>query len=62
MELTFSELDAEHAELLPERETLFLDYNVANVWASNTSAALNLGSYFAVAKSAAWQSIYINQH
>jgi hypothetical protein len=62
MELTFNELDAEHAELLPARETLFLDWNWANVVASNTSVALNAGSYFAIAKSAALQKIVVVQH
>jgi hypothetical protein len=60
-ELSFSELDVMEAELLPAREALGA-VNYANVWASNTSVALNAGSYFAIAKSAAFQSVSVNQH
>lgn len=61
-ELTFSELDLQHAELLPARETLFLDSNWAGIVASNTSVALNAASLLASATSTAYQSVYVSQH
>jgi hypothetical protein len=61
-ELTFSELDEQHAELLPERETLFFNNNWAAIYASNTSVALNAASVYADAYSKAYQSIYVSQH
>lgn len=61
-ELTVSELEGQHVELLPSRETLFLDTNWAGIYASNTSVALNAASLFAVAKSAAVQTIVVSQH
>jgi hypothetical protein len=42
-ELTIQELEGQQGELLPSRETLFLDTNSANVFATNTSLALNAG-------------------
>jgi hypothetical protein len=57
----------ETIEMLPSRETLswgsfhFGD-NLASVVASNTSLALNAGSVFAIANSAAVQTITVNQH
>ena len=44
-ELTFAELEAESAELLPSRETLTFHSNWANVYANNSSMALNAASY-----------------
>lgn len=63
-ELTISQLDSEHVELLPARETLgyWGNHNWAQVYASNSSTALNAASHFAMAKSAAYQSIYVHQH
>jgi len=58
-DLTIEELDSQHVELLPTRETL--SANFANVWASNSSMALNAASVAAIAKSAAVQTIYVNQ-
>jgi hypothetical protein len=61
-ELTIAELDTEQTELLPTRETLtFGNTNWANIVASNSSMALNAGSLYAVANSAAYQSIAVNQ-
>lgn len=64
-ELTIAELETEHTELLPARETLnFCCYgntNWANIYASNSSMALNAGSLGSVANSAAWQAISVNQ-
>ncbi|HLN79248.1 MAG TPA: hypothetical protein VK204_19550 [Nocardioidaceae bacterium] len=53
-ELTFEELDSQHAELLPARETLSV-----NVWSSNSSLAFNAGSYESLANSAALSEITI---
>lgn len=59
--LTRVELDLEEVQVLPEREALG-SYNWANIYASNTAVALNAASHFSVAKAAALQSIYVNQH
>jgi hypothetical protein len=61
-ELTLSELDLQHAELLPERETLFLNFNWANVYASNSSLALNAATLLSQANSAAFQAVVVSQH
>jgi len=58
-ELTFEEIDSQQVELLPARETL--SGNFANIWASNTSMAINAASLGSVATSAAMQSITVNQ-
>jgi hypothetical protein len=61
-ELSFAELDTERTELLPTRETLtYGNFNWANIVATNSSMALNAASYFAVANSAAQQTILVNQ-
>jgi hypothetical protein len=61
-ELTFAELDSERTELLPTRETLsWGNYNFANILATNSSMALNAGSVYAVANSAAGQTITVFQ-
>lgn len=59
-ELTFSELEAESVELLPSRETLSLN-NWANVYASNSSMALNAASYWSNAASSANQAVTVVQ-
>jgi hypothetical protein len=60
--LTVTELDAQLVELLPTRETLsFGNTNWANVVASNSSLALNAASVYAIANSAAYQAIQVNQ-
>ena len=63
-ELTFADLDTERVELLPARETLFVfgNSNWAAVYASNSSLALNAGSHFSSANSAALQSVIVSQH
>ncbi|WP_141001555.1 hypothetical protein [Pseudarthrobacter phenanthrenivorans] len=61
-ELTMQELEAQGVELLPSRETLFLDANWAGVYAANTSAALNAASLFSTAHSMASQNIAVLQH
>lgn len=60
-ELTFSELEAETVELLPSRETLSFHSNWANVYANNSSMAINAASFWSNAQSAAYQSVYVNQ-
>jgi hypothetical protein len=57
-----AELDAEVAELLPMRETLFFSINVAPVVAVNLSMAMNVASIGSVANSGAWQDIFVLQH
>lgn len=60
--LSIAELDAEHTELLPTRETLtFGNTNWANVLASNSSMAFNAASLGSLANSAAYQSITVHQ-
>lgn len=61
-ELSLTELDTERTELLPTRETLtFGNYNWANIVANNSSMALNAASLYAVANSAAGQTIVVTQ-
>lgn len=61
-EFTITELDGQQVELLPSKETLFFNVNWANVWASNSSLALNAGTILSQANSAALQSVYVSQH
>lgn len=61
-DLTFGELDHQSAELLPTRETLYLNNNWATVLASNSSLALNAATLFSSAESAAFQTVSVNQH
>jgi hypothetical protein len=63
-ELTITELEAERTDLLPARETLSYgggNNNWATIVASNSSLALNAASLFAVANSAAVQTIAVQQ-
>jgi hypothetical protein len=68
-EFTFDELEAQRAELLPARETLFtlnvfeldFDVNAALVEATNTSQAINAVTEDSAAYSAALQDINIEQ-
>lgn len=63
--ITLAELSTESVELLPSRDTLFFNtynsFNWAAVQASNSSLALNAGSVFASANSAALQSVVVSQ-
>lgn len=59
--MILSELDAEGAELLPIRETLCIDINVAPVIAVNMAFAINAGSIGASATAMANQSLYVLQ-
>lgn len=60
-ELSFSELDLLSADLLPAREALNA-FNWANIYASNSSLALNAATLASVANSAAYQAISVSQH
>jgi hypothetical protein len=62
MELTLSELAIQQAELLPERETLFFDFNVANIYATNAALAVNANTIFSSAYANAYQKIVVVQH
>jgi hypothetical protein len=54
------DLEAETAELLPSRETLFLDFNfnVAPVIGVNLALALNAATIGSVAQTGAWQNLF----
>lgn len=60
-EITTTELDAQYVALLPQRETLAFDNNWASIYASNSSLAVNAGSFFSDADSSAYQSISVYQ-
>ena len=60
-ELTIAELEAEHTDLLPARETLW-SINVANVVGVNISLAINAASYGAPASSVAAQQLSLALH
>lgn len=60
-ELTIAELEGELMELLPARETLFFNNNLAAIYATNSSLALNAASVLASANSAAVQHIVVAQ-
>lgn len=61
-ELTITELETQHVELLPARETLFFNhYNWASIVASNSSLAFNAAALGSVANSAAVQTIVSSQ-
>ena len=59
--ITAAELAAETVELLPGRDTLFLDANWAGIVATNTSLALNAATWGSVANSTAFQGIAVWQ-
>ena len=59
--LTKAELAVEEVELLPGRETLLLDHNLAAILASNTSMAVNAATVLSAANSAALQSVSVTQ-
>jgi hypothetical protein len=63
-EINFTELEAEHTELLPTRETLnfgFGNNNWAAIYATNSSLALNAASLGSLASSAAVQTVVVTQ-
>lgn len=62
---TMTEIESEHVELLPSKETMFVFHvgnnNYASIVASNSSLALNAASLLASANSAAVQTIVVGQ-
>lgn len=64
-DFTMIEIDSEHVELLPSKETMFVVHfgnnNAATILASNSSLALNAASLLASANSAAVQTIVVGQ-
>ncbi len=62
--LRFDVLDTQTAELLPRRETLFLDFNinVAPVVGVNIALALNAATIGSVANGGAWQNLVSVTH
>ncbi|HEY8296306.1 MAG TPA: hypothetical protein VIG41_13265 [Micrococcaceae bacterium] len=59
--VTSVDLEAETAELLPGRETLFLDnwhFNIAPVIGVNLAFALNAATIGSVANAGAWQNLF----
>lgn len=63
-ELTIADLEAEHTDLLPARETLSFSYgntNWAAISATNSSMALNAAALYSAANSAAVQTIVVTQ-
>ena len=61
--LTIAELEAQSVEMLPAKETLFLNYgtNWAAIYASNSSLAVNAATILSQANSAALQSVTVVQ-
>ncbi len=60
-DMTFAELDTEMATMLPSKETLFFNFNWANIYATNSSLALNAATVLSQANSAAVQNIVVGQ-
>jgi hypothetical protein len=58
--LSMQELDRQSAEVLPKREALGL-FNIANVYATNSSLALNAATVNSLAVSGASQTILVGQ-
>lgn len=59
LDLTIEMLDAETAELLPRRETMYLDFNinVSPVIGVNIAMAINAATIGSVANAGAWQDM-----
>lgn len=60
MEITMTELQTEELELVPAREALAL-FNLAAIYASNSSTALNVLAAGSTADSTAEQLIAVSQ-
>ncbi len=61
-EFTKAELEAQHVELLPAKETLFYNYNWANVYATNSAMAVNAATLWSHANATALQAVNVHQH
>ncbi|WP_415857147.1 hypothetical protein [Sinomonas sp. G460-2] len=57
-----ADVAAEHAELLPQRDTLLFDINVAPVVAVNLAIAVNAATIGSTANAAALQIVGVLQH
>jgi hypothetical protein len=53
----FEELAGQRAALLPDRETLFVDINVAPIVGINVATAINAATIDSVTSAAAWQDL-----
>ena len=51
------ELAGQRAALLPDRETLFVDINVAPIVGINIATAINAATIDSVASAGAWQGL-----
>lgn len=60
--LRLDELDAQSLELLPARETLFFDINVAPVIGVNLALAVNAFTFGSNATALAGQQLFTFQH
>jgi hypothetical protein len=64
-DFTMTEIDAQHVELLPAKETLFYvnfgNHNWSAIYASNSSLAVNAATLLSSAESAAVQTISVSQ-
>jgi hypothetical protein len=60
--LHVDELGAQSLELLPPRETLFFDINVAPVIAVNLALAVNAATIGSTAIANAGQNLFVFQH
>ena len=57
-----ADVAAEHAELLPQRDTLLFDINVAPVVAVNLAIAVNAATIGSTANATALQIVGVLQH
>lgn len=57
-----ADVAAEHAELLPQRDTLLFDINVAPVIAVNLAVAVNAATIGSTANATALQIVGVLQH
>ncbi|WP_422935877.1 hypothetical protein [Sinomonas sp. P47F7] len=57
-----ADVAAEHAELLPQRDTMLFDINVAPVVAVNLAIAVNAATIGSTANAAALQIVGVLQH
>lgn len=60
--LTAADMAAQQAELLPQRDTMLFDINVAPVVAVNLAIAVNAASWGSTANATAVQVLGVFQH
>lgn len=61
IEFTTTELEDQHVELLPAKETLFFNYNWSNIYASNSAMAVNAATLLSSANATALQAVSVSQ-